>query len=79
MQQCSNDRRTFAAFCKRSPDSPTQMLRTNFATRTSRMGFAAVSAILAAALPTLKALQRTGTKGKMMCIYRAFTALPARD
>ena len=29
---------TFAAFCRRSPDSPTQMLSTSFDTRISRMG-----------------------------------------
>jgi len=34
-------RPTFAAFCKRSPDSPTQMFRVSFATLMSLMGFPA--------------------------------------
>jgi len=37
---CSGGSResTFAAFCRRSPDSPTQILSTSFDTRISRMG-----------------------------------------
>lgn len=35
--------RTLAAFCRRSPDSPVQMFRVSFATRTSRMGLAVLS------------------------------------
>lgn len=36
-------RPTLAAFCSRSPDSPTEMLSTSLATRMSRMGLEALS------------------------------------
>ena len=39
-------RRTFAAFCNRSPDSPVQMLSVSLDTRTSRMGFLTLSSAI---------------------------------
>jgi hypothetical protein len=38
---------TLAAFCRRSPDSPTQMLSTSLDTRISRMGFPALASFCA--------------------------------